>query len=746
MARGNRWANFGQAFNAVYNVGTTIARDFEELQIRRKDDEEYTDPTTGKPLTGLNLERAKTKALADIATKYGDAKGGLAMRMGVEDLETARLNTNYQTDTYDERVRRVGLMNANTESATGLNNANAGLAVANTGLVDQRTRELTRLNDIGDATQESTILRTDAQNYRDANQANAQGVYYGGSTYGASLEADGQRAIAEANLAGRKAEIDTEVINDPNYLAGRLAQLRRTNNVAQIEADLSERPEFKAKMEAQLETDLNNAMAAAANSVTDLQVAQDEGYQANRLTTGLAQGATDAANAQSGQLTAERELQVNAYITEWSKTADPNDPTSMPRLVRGLMQFAPETAMALQKNYGEHELWRITSDSLRLKAGANNALSNGGVPGLEKYLEDNQFGGNPDAVRVERGEDGSVKMTATGPNGTYTISEGKSEREFMENLQGYLDPATMLQISKQQYDNVLTRAQASYYQAQANAKGTLSLDEYAVRLMQSDNPQDREQGIRLAYRSQDESVINAAVAADRERSLIDRAGGGNGNDTGIVDPLSGRNSAGQVTLSTGEVVQTVQPQNGQDGNLTYTDEQASANVLTQLLRADLTPADRRAILEGNRELLQKMKLYQPQAQKLQIIEDMAEDLKKQDFQQMFAAIERGANFMTEYNNMPLWQRGLIASGDQYGTLQADAMRKSASMEALQDPRALSIIISNLRSSVEDATVRTRTGSQNSRDAATEELTRLQNNIAALEQQLAGLSTGLSGGQ
>ena len=741
MARGNRWANFGQAFNAVYNVGTTIARDFEELQIRNRDDEEYTD-ANGAPLTGLALDRAKMDALANIEQKYGSAETALRMRTGVEDLATAQMLTDYNRDTYDERVRAVGLANANTASRTSLNNANAGLAVANTGLVGQRTRELTRLNDIGDATRESTILRTDAQNYRDANQANAQGVYYGGPTYGAALEAGGQRDIAQAGRDQRQAEIDTEVLNDPNYLAGRLAELRRTASVNTIMADIASTPEFRQRLEAQETELLNRSLAAVENSRTDLAIARDSGYQANRMTTGLAQGATDAANAQSSQLTAERELAINTAITAWSETADPNDPTSMATLVNTIKRLNPETGMALERNYGEHELWRITSNSLRLRAGANDALGQAGLPGLERFLEDNQFGGDRDAVSVERGEDGSIRMIARNPEGgTYVVAQGGSEEEFRTNLQGYLDPATMLEISKQQHDNELTRAQAAYYEAQANAKGTLSLDEYAVQLMQQGNPM----GAMLAFRSGGTEAQTMAADFMRDANRIATAGG-NGNGV-VPNPADPRANGGagtgpsEVTLPSGATTQ-VMPL-GPDNSGADANELASARtVVAQALRADIPPEDRRAILEANRDLLIKYELFQPEMAKLDAADAMVDELRRQDWNRFFQATQNAA----EYMSLPAWQRGLAGAGDPTGSLMSMGVQGQRNMEIIQDPAALTIVLQGLQSAAAETEVRTQYGSQNARQSATEELTRLRNNIAALQQVLSGTQTsGLGGG-
>ena len=732
MARQNRWASFGQAFNAVYDVGTTIARDFEELQIRRKDDEEYQD-AQGNPLTGLALDRAKMDALANIEQKYGDARTALQMRTGVEDLATAQMLTDYNRDTYDERVAAVGLANNNTRSRTALNNANAGLAGANTVRINNNNR-------LFDDTYDTRVAADNATNTMTANQNTALGTYYGNETYGSVLEAQGQRDVAQAGRDAASAQVDTELFNDPNYLAGRLAEQSRVANVNTIMADISATPEFRQRLEAQETELLNRSLAAVENSRTDLAIAQNEGYQADRMTTGLAQGATDAANAQSGQLTAERELAINSAITAWSETADPNDPTSMAALVNTIKRLNPETGMALERNYGEHELWRITSNSLQLRAGANAALGEQGLPGLERFLEDQQFGGDREAVSVERGEDGSIQMVARNPEGgTYVVAQGASEEEFRTNLQGYLDPATMLEISKQQYDNQLTAAQAAYYQAQSEAKGTLSLDEYAAQLIQQGNPM----GMMLAMRSGDTDTINNAVAMMRDQQRITAAtGSGDGVVPNPADPNAGAGATAprEVTLPSGATTQ-VMPL-GPDNSGADANELANARtVVAQALRADMPPEDRRAILEANRDLLVKYELFQPEMAKLDAADSMVEDLRRQDWTDFWRATQNAADYMS----LPAWQRGLAASGDPTGSLMSMGAQGQRNMELVQDPTRLAVVIRGLEDAAAEAEVRTGFGSQNARNSATEELTRLRNNIAALQQMLSGTQPGGLGG-
>ena len=57
MARQSRWQQFGDAFNAVYNAGTTLGQAIDVGGIAFKD---YEDEE-GNKLTGLALDRARMR-------------------------------------------------------------------------------------------------------------------------------------------------------------------------------------------------------------------------------------------------------------------------------------------------------------------------------------------------------------------------------------------------------------------------------------------------------------------------------------------------------------------------------------------------------------------------------------------------------------------------------------------------------------------------------------------------------------
>ena len=140
MARVNRWKQFGDAYNAVYNAGTSFGQAIEVGGIAFKD---YEDEE-GNKLTGLALDRARTDDYAAAEQKWGDPMEALRMRTGVETLGQSKLQTDYLTDTYDERVWQGG------EGASQALRANTGLTLANTGRInlDTEIREGSKTSEI----------------------------------------------------------------------------------------------------------------------------------------------------------------------------------------------------------------------------------------------------------------------------------------------------------------------------------------------------------------------------------------------------------------------------------------------------------------------------------------------------------------------------------------------------------------------------------------------------------------------
>lgn len=130
MARKSGWQQFADNFNSVYGTFNKLGRNIESKRIM--DQEEFFDEDNN-PLTGLQADRARMRALADVYTKYGDAEGGLKLRTQAAQSEQAERDNELQRQIFQNQVNIQGsiaeaLARANVgdvRSRTGLNNANA---------------------------------------------------------------------------------------------------------------------------------------------------------------------------------------------------------------------------------------------------------------------------------------------------------------------------------------------------------------------------------------------------------------------------------------------------------------------------------------------------------------------------------------------------------------------------------------------------------------------------------------------
>lgn len=130
MARKSGWQQFADNFNSVYGTFNKLGRNIESKRVM--DQEEFFDEDNN-PLTGLQADRARMRALADVYTKYGDAEGGLKLRTQAAQSEQAERDNELQRQIFDNQVRIQGAIAeqlaranvGNVVSRTGLNNANS---------------------------------------------------------------------------------------------------------------------------------------------------------------------------------------------------------------------------------------------------------------------------------------------------------------------------------------------------------------------------------------------------------------------------------------------------------------------------------------------------------------------------------------------------------------------------------------------------------------------------------------------
>ncbi len=559
MARQSKWKQFGDAFNAVYNAGTTLGSAIETGGIAFKD---YEDEE-GNKLTGLALDRARTDDYADVERKWGDPMEALRMRVGVETLGQGRLQTDYLGDTYDERVYQGGIggtkeLNANidnTISRTGLNTANrdkinldteirAGSKyseiLSNAETFDANSAKMSAL---GESYRNPAYLSSLTSGYKKDDAKNtADAIRFGSAEYASYLQNNDLADSSEAKERFVKSKINLSVIEDPeyqeNFKADQLIKMKRTLRLTEIENIIAQDPKTLKIAKNQLDTDLNNAQVALANSKVLSDINTDPGVMKNQVKTGLLNSQTglttaetENLNAKELNLAAQRSLAVNAYISEWTKSADSNDATSMYRLIAGLETIDPVYAMQLKKDYGEHELWEIVNNSLLMKAKLSEAMATNGARGAREILD--ELNGEKFGVQIRETEGGGFEMVETqtqgyGPGQTITdvvrtIAKGDDETKFIQDLTAASDPASLLEYSKSIADMNYKEALTLFSKAQAKAAGVrkpITMDQWAASIIQDKNAPASDYSAALAYMLKDNPEAFALVMNQRNIETI----------------------------------------------------------------------------------------------------------------------------------------------------------------------------------------------------------------------------------
>jgi len=143
------WKEFANNFNAVYGAFNDTFRDMDAADISSWEVEDELDANgvaTGKKLYGgqvlpdkytqTDLDRMQYKALSDVFTKYGDAAGGLKMRLdanrlGKEESDTRVAlategnkveNSNTSVDQNKANLKQTNVKTENIETNTDLTN------------------------------------------------------------------------------------------------------------------------------------------------------------------------------------------------------------------------------------------------------------------------------------------------------------------------------------------------------------------------------------------------------------------------------------------------------------------------------------------------------------------------------------------------------------------------------------------------------------------------------------------------
>ena len=303
------------------------------------------------------------------------------------------------------------------------------------------------------------------------------------------------------------------------------------------------------------------------------------------LRAGLSQAELGAAQGEEAVLLAQQSLAVNTFIKEWGKTGNPDDPTSMRNLVKGISQINPVMGQKLSQDYGEHELWEITNRSLRMRAEANDAMQNNGARGAKEVLD--KFNGADFGISIETDpDDGSMAMVETDKDGNVvrTVATGADEKAFMQDLNAVLDPASLMEYSMNLVDMDYKRALTEFNLASAKSAGVgkpMSATDMAYRTMVDPDASAADRRLAAAFLMRDSPELYGQIMED-----IDFNG------------VLGAAGDGEVPAKLAPVVDPNTPVTPQ--------EETSASALMERLLA-ATASEREEILNGEgRALLSKV--------------------------------------------------------------------------------------------------------------------------------------------
>ncbi len=731
MARVNRWKQFGDAFNAVYNAGTQLGAAIETGGIAMKD---YEDEE-GNKLTGLALDRAKMDDYAAIELKYGDPLKSLKMRTGVEQLGQNRIRTdNLQDDLTSIRGlrdaqaeftgARTSALNLGTRIRQG--SESEEIAANKAGFLMAQARDTglaTAMKD--DAYTQSLISGYEA----DAAESAANAVRFESKEYKDWLSANDLRNTALAKEQYVASEINRSILENPeyqtNFIANELVKMQRTLKTNEIANMIAQDPKTAEIAKNNLETTLNNSITAVENSEVLKRLAENPAVQEFKYQSGLSTAETAALDAENTLLAARKSLQMNKFIEEWGKTSDPRDPTSMLTLIEGIKAIDPERGMALERNYGEHELWEITNNSLLMKAEANQAMAQNGAEGVRTVLD--KYNGDKLGVRLDKNKDGSFVLVETrnvGPGKTEivrTIAQGKDEQSFMKDITAVLDPASLMEYSMNLVDMKYKEGLTMYNKAQAKAalaKKPLTMEQWAASVIQDKNASLFDKQLALAV-----SLKDNVEAYERLSGIMN-----------VEEGLSNSN------ISNDSVKPKLSNNVNIDGPETAEEQAAATSLLEILASPNATATDRENALAGNnRKLLAK---YHPTAlvmedNKTDAAKEFVEALDKGDITLDKAGLEELINNLTTTATAPK-QSGQGSKND--ATNKATAKRLADFMSNNNNAASvLQVVIAEMQTKIRDigglskAARRNTGGVKNKNAEVAKQIEELQALIAELSQ-------------
>ena len=455
MARQSPWQEFANNFNAVYGTFTKLGKNLEAKRLMDEDMEFYAPEDTEKanPLVGLDKDRARMRALADIYTKYGDAEGGLKIRSDLAATEQAERNAEIQRQTMNELIAKVGIGNQLAMAQTRATDASATLSAA-------RASEITSL--LGPKLEQAKALAE-----RMGYEATIEGVnaYLAKNTKSEALK----DKITELNKNIALNEGIIKAAGDESYERGLIAQQKQlSTNLETAQEGLKQDKittenldeKQKADIEAtKTDTELKKedlkvkkgvsestiAASIAANrkiiretetymSLADLDEKQREAELEKRIAE--ARAGLSGANALLSQ-NKLKEIESAAFLL-FAENADKykNDDERSAAFINIVNKFDPIRGAKLKNDYTAAEVAGIANEGLKIQNEIASYLQKQDFKGLATYFDDKN-GDDFGITFNEDSETGAVSIVETGSNGetVRTLVDAPNRETALENIQ-----------------------------------------------------------------------------------------------------------------------------------------------------------------------------------------------------------------------------------------------------------------------------------------------------------------------
>jgi hypothetical protein len=444
MARKSRWQQFTDSFNAVYGTFTDAAKKIEVAKVNRQ---EFKDDA-GNPLEGLALDRARTKALGDIYTKYGDPEGAIRMRSSAEGLGAMSRENDVGEATKADQIYQKGA------GATGLLNANisnTNMNTANTGSIMNRRETLLPGEVVGQG------LSNEGQ--AKANIGQDLINKYNSETMGWRVGA------AENQYRSGRAQADV----DEGTVGSRI---RSSEAGADINEANAETAEANASVASQL-ADLQVRLQEANVGLTESQRTVAEETAQARIDQILAESRAAIEESGNTAVTAGQQRDANFIASEIiSEMANMDFGTDADADAYFISEFGKATrgnpyALGVMDTVNKQGIIRLGTEAALLTTKMKDAAMNGGLDAMADEYENVLDG--VDAYIVRDG--GSVVVMGRRADGAEFVidqdtGEGAEKRIEQRLMAQVSDPFKAMEIAAAQLENQQTEARTELLETQ----------------------------------------------------------------------------------------------------------------------------------------------------------------------------------------------------------------------------------------------------------------------------------------